>query len=130
MKNDSNNRTGPITIVGNANVIGDNSSASVTGDNVSARAEIYSTTHNTGPQLEDALVALDEFIYRLAFYQKSLQDAQRIREEALTARTEMTGSAPKWDKVRSILKGVAASVTGVAALTDLMNNVLSMVPHL
>ena len=94
MKNDSNNRTGPITIVGNANVIGDNSSASVTGDNVSARAETYSTTHNTGPQLEDALVALDEFIYRLAFYQKSLQDAQRIREEALTARTEMTGSAP------------------------------------
>ena len=126
MKRDGNGRDGPITITGNANVVGDNSSASFIGDNASARADI----HTAGSQPGDALAALDEFIFRLAFYQGSLRDAQRIQEKALAARVEMTGSAPKWDKIRSILKGIAASVTGVAALTDLMNNVLSMVSHL
>jgi hypothetical protein len=117
MKDDRGSRTGPVNIIGHGNVIGDNSSSKV---NVSA----------TAPRQQEALALLDEFIRRLAFYENSLRDAHHVRQNVIAARKEIARSAPKWDKVRNMLRGVATGVAGVAALADLINNALSIVKHL
>ena len=109
--------TGPITIIGNANVVGNNSSASA-------------DMNITQSQVHDALAALDEFIRQLPYYDSSVSEVPRIRKEVVAARAEMAGPAPKWDRIRSILRGAAASVAEAATLTALINNALTLISHL
>ncbi len=116
VNDDSNGRIRSVSIVGHGNVIGDNSSSRV-------------NVHVTAPQ-QEALAALDEFIRKLDLYKNSVGDVHRVRQDALAARTEIAEPSPKRERIRSLLRGVAASVAGVAALSDLVNNVLSMVAHL
>lgn len=116
MNSDSVGRIRSVSISGHGNVIGDNSSSIV-------------NVHVTAPQ-QEALVVLDEFIRKLDFYENSVGDVHRVRRHALAARTEIAKPLPKWERVRSLLKGVAASVAGVAALSDLVNNALSIAAHL
>jgi hypothetical protein len=79
---------------------------------------------------QEALAVLDEFVRKLDLYGNSVRDIHRVRQDAITARAEITESVPKWERVRSLLGGVATSVAGVAALADLVNNALSIVAHL
>jgi hypothetical protein len=117
VKSDDSRKTGPLTIIGHGNVVGDHSKSDV---------DISVTESGS----EEALAALDEFIRRLALYENSIRDSHRVWEDAMAARMEMAQAAPKWERVRSILKRVATGVAGIATLTDLINNALSLVPHL
>ena len=85
--------------------------------------------HVTAPQ-QEALAVLDVFIRKLDLYENSVGDVHRVRQDALGARMEIAEPVPKWERIRSLLRGVAASVAGVAALSDLVNNALSIVAHL
>lgn len=116
MDGDSDARIRSISISGHGNVIGDNSSSMV-------------NIHATAPQ-QEALAVLDEFIRKLGLYENRIGDFHRIRQDALDARTEIAEPLPKWKRIRSLLRGLAPSVAGVAALSDLVNNALSIVAHL
>jgi hypothetical protein len=116
MNSDNVGRIRSVNISGHGNVIGNNSSSWV-------------NVHVTAPQ-QEALAVLDEFIRKLDLYEKSISDVHRVRQGALAARTEIAEPLPKWERIRSLLRGVAASVAGVAALSDLVNNALSIVAHL
>jgi hypothetical protein len=72
-------------------------------------------------------ILLDDFINSLELYDHSLADPQFVRESAVEARAEVARPSPKWDSVRPMLARIAAGVTGVAALTDAINNIQSLV---
>jgi hypothetical protein len=102
-----------INISGHGNVVGNNSSSNV---------------NITAPP--DLLTALDKLISSLASHESSIPDGSRIRSDAEAARYEIAKPAPRWDRVREILGRVAKGVAGVTALTGLIDNILTMIPHL
>jgi hypothetical protein len=69
---------------------------------------------------------LDDFIRSLRLYNDSLPDPQAVLESAVEARAEVAQSSPRWDVVRRMLTGIAAGVSGVAALTEAINNIQSL----
>lgn len=78
----------------------------------------------------DAAAMLDEFIRLLDTHQSSVADAADIRESAAAARAELVEPSPRWHIVRGLLRGIAAGVTGVSALTEAINNIRALVEHL
>src|SRR5262249_6892200 len=88
-----------------------------------ARAEV-----NLSPASQDDIRAsLDDFIRLLGFYGDSLPDLPGVSKTATEARAEVARPSPKWQAVRRMLANIAAGVADVAALTDAINNVQSLV---
>ncbi|HEY3953105.1 MAG TPA: hypothetical protein VGM53_07005 [Streptosporangiaceae bacterium] len=77
----------------------------------------------------DAVELLDNFIAALAQYHAVIDDPAAITESAELARTELERPSPRWHAVQSLLKGIAAGVTGVSALTDLISKILALIPR-
>lgn len=75
-------------------------------------------------------VLVDEFIQLLSTYESSILDASGIRESAVAIRDELTEPSPRWPIVRGLLKGIAAGITGVSALSAAVNNIQALVLHL
>lgn len=90
-----------------------------------------STSVNVGGQPEQAQAAtrLDEFLELLAEHEDDVPDAGSARECAAAAKDELAAPAPRWSMVRGLLKGAAAGVAGVAALTDAISNILTLISH-
>lgn len=83
------------------------------------------------PHMRDELSALlDEFMHSLERYGDAIGDAERVRKSVLDARAEVARPSPKWQAVRQTLTRIAASVAGVAALTDAINNIQALVAHI
>lgn len=97
-------------------VIGNESSVSIETDRSTAQ--------------RDAAAMLDEFMRLLEVHQSSVADVADIRESAAVARAELAEPSPRWHVVRSLLRGAAAGVTGVSALTEAINNVQALIAHL
>jgi hypothetical protein len=79
---------------------------------------------------EEVDILLDDFIRSLGLYNDSLADPQGVRESAVEARAEVARPSPKWLAVRRMLTRVSAGVAGVAALTDAINNIQSLVARI
>jgi len=123
LNTEASRRNGTINIVGHGNVVGDGSTSNV---NITAPSEV----HVSAPSAAELLAALDEFILALDQHKSAISDSRHVREGTAAARQEMAQSAPRWDLVRSILTGVAKSVSGVATLTTMITNILAIMPHL
>lgn len=108
----SNRWVGEVT--GTGIVIGDNSSASV------VMGQMQSST-----QIELSQ-KLGDFIDLLARHEGSVEDATDVRKALLEAQREVAESAPRWPILRTLLRGIAVSVSGVTALTEAMNNILAL----
>jgi hypothetical protein len=113
MRSEGSRQNMSVVINGDGNVIGDNSSSYVS---------------KTAPP--EILAALNDFIVSLARYAHDVPDSHRVRADAEAARSELAKPKPRWDRVRDALGKVANGVAGVAALSDLVNNVITMLPHL
>jgi hypothetical protein len=86
------------------------------------------------PQLmqPELIRSLDKFVELLEQYEGSIEDASGVRESVMEVQQEIGKPMPRWAFVRTLLKGIAASVAGVATLTDAIVNVLtiaSKAPH-
>jgi hypothetical protein len=83
------------------------------------------------PQVRhDLLGKLDEILSLLDDHAGSVADAAGVREAIEEAESEVRKPSPRWSIVRTLLRGVAVPVAGVAALTEVVNNVLEIVSHL
>jgi len=82
------------------------------------------------PTRDEVNTLLDDFIRALGVYGASVSDPQGVRETALEARKEVARPSPKWQAVRRMLTTMAAGVAGVAALTDAVNNIQSVVARI
>jgi hypothetical protein len=82
------------------------------------------------PDPEHVAGLVDEFIQLLSRYESSIVDAAGIRESAVAARDELTEPSPRWPIVRGLLKGIAAGVAGVSALSAAVNNIQALILHL
>jgi hypothetical protein len=78
----------------------------------------------------DLLGKLDEFMGLLARHADSVEDAASVRESVEAVASEVRKPSPRWSIVRTLLRGVIGPVTGVAVLTEVINNVLEIVSHL
>lgn len=94
----------------------------------------HGSTASVGPGLppaqRDAIELLSEFIRLLDSFEDAVPDAADIHEAAEAAKTEAEQPSPRWGAVRGLLKGIAASVAGVSALTDAIKNIQDLVAHL
>lgn len=79
---------------------------------------------------EELVTLLNTFIQSLGSYDNALSNSLAIREAAEAARAEAKRPSPRWRVIRGLLKGIAASVSSVAALTDAINNLEVLVAHL
>ena len=82
------------------------------------------------PAQEKAVEMLEDFVRLLGLFEGAVPDASDIREAAEAAKVEAGEPSPRWGAVRGLLRGIAASVAGVAALTDAIKNVQDLVTHL
>lgn len=78
----------------------------------------------------DAVAMLDEFIRLLQIHQSSVTDADDIRESAAATRAELAEPSPRLHIVRGLLRGIAASVAGVSALAEAINNIQVLIAHI
>jgi uncharacterized protein DUF5955 len=113
MKSEGSWQNMSVEINGDGNVVGNNSSSYVS---------------KTAPP--EILTALNDFIRSLARYGNDVPDSRRVRADAEAARSEVAKPEPRWDRVRQALGKVANGVAGVAALSDIVNNIINMLPHL
>jgi hypothetical protein len=79
------------------------------------------------PEHPELIDGLNNLIELLAQHKDSVEDESGLRESIVEARQEVEKPTPRWAFVRTLLKGVAASVTGVQALTDAVGNILTIV---
>ncbi len=89
-----------------------------------------SVNQSSPPTQEELIGLLDEFIRSLGSYDDTLFNSHSIRESAIAARTEAARPSPRWRVIRRLLKGIAASVSGVATLTDAINNLEALVARI
>lgn len=82
------------------------------------------------PTQAQAIAMLDEFVRLLDSFESPVPDASDIREAAEAVKAEAEEPSPRWGIVRSLLKGIAASVAGVSALTDAIKNIQDLVAHI
>ena len=78
----------------------------------------------------DAIELLGEFIRLLDSFEDAVPDAADVHEAAEAAKAEAEKPSPRWGAVRGLLKGIAASVAGISALTDAIRNIQDLVAHL
>jgi hypothetical protein len=78
----------------------------------------------------ELLGKLDEFMALLSRHADSVEDAASVRQSVAEAESEVRKPSPRWSIVRTLLRGVAAPVAGVAALTEVINNALGILSHL
>jgi len=89
------------------------------------------SVNQTVPSMHvEVIVQLDEFIRSLGSYGNSLTDAHDIRECAAAARAEAAEPTPRWHVVSRLLKRIAASVASVAALTEAISNIQTLIAHI
>jgi hypothetical protein len=79
---------------------------------------------------QGAAAMLDEFIRLLEAHQSSVPDASGVQESATAARRELSDRSPRWPVVRGLLRGVAAGVTGVSALADIIDKIQALIAHM
>jgi hypothetical protein len=120
MNNSGNDGDGRIT-VGNI----DNSTGIAIGHG--ARASVNQPRSDAQDEISEMLA---DFIRSLGRYLDYVEDAKDIQETAIDARTEVMRPSPKWQVVRRMLTTIAASVAGVAALTDAINNIQALVERI
>lgn len=82
------------------------------------------------PAQRDAIELLSQFIRLLDSFGDAVPGAADVHEAAEAAKAEAEEPSPRWGAVRSLLKGIAASVAGVSALTDAIMNIQDLVTHL
>lgn len=78
----------------------------------------------------EAVALLDKFMRLLDSYADSVPDAVGARESAVAARDEVEEPSPKWHVVRGLLKGIGPGIAGFAELTEIIDNLLKLVPHI
>jgi hypothetical protein len=82
------------------------------------------------PQAQlDLVTLLVEFLDLLKRHEESIEDASSVRESAIAVKSEAEKPSPKWGVVRGLLRGIAASVARVDALTEAVNNIQILVTH-
>jgi len=69
---------------------------------------------------------LEEFTDLVAHHEGAVEDAPNVRKAVQEAQREVAQSAPRWPILHMLFRGIAASVSGVAALTDAMNGILTL----
>jgi hypothetical protein len=79
------------------------------------------------PMQPELIRSLDKLIELLEQYESSIEDEPGLRESIMEARREIGKPMPRWAFVRTLLRGIAASVAGVSALTDAVGNILTIV---
>ena len=82
------------------------------------------------PAREELIALLNAFMQSLAAYENTLPNSPAVRAAAEAARAEAEKPSPRWRVIRSSLKGIAASVASVAALTDAINNLEALVARI
>ena len=93
--------------------------------------DIYLSVNSPlSPAREELITLLNAFIQSLGSYGDSLSDSPDIIEVAEAARAEAERQSPRWGVIRTWLKGIAASVASVAALTDAINNLQALVDRI
>jgi hypothetical protein len=105
-------------VTGTGIVIGDGSSSSVV------------IGQSLSPIQTELSEKLDDFMDLLTRHEDSVEDARGMRESLVEAQREARQPSPRWPVVRTLLRGIAASVSGVVALTDAMNNILTIIGRL
>lgn len=104
-------------IIGSSDVVIGNNSAIVKGESL--------------PQVRHELLSkLDQLMSLLDGHAGSVEDVAGLREALEEAESEVRKPSPRWSIVRALLRGFVAPVAGVAALTEVLNNVLEIVSHL
>lgn len=112
----SYNKIGDVT--GTGIVIGDGSSSSVVIGQWLSPVQIELSRR------------LDEFMDLLAHHERSMDDAVGVRKSLMEAQREAGDPSPRWPIVRTLLRGIAASVNGVGVLTEAINNILVIVARI
>lgn len=107
-------RTGDVR--GSGIVIGHGSSASV--------------GQTLPPAQHETIAMLEEFVRLLGSFENAVPDASDIREAAEAAKAETKRPSPRWGVVLGLLRGIAAGVAGVSALTDAIKNIQDLVVHI
>lgn len=79
------------------------------------------------PMQSELLGKLDEFMDLLAHHEDLIEDASDVSESLMAAQREAAKPSPRWPVVRTMLRGIAASVSRVATLTDAINSILEIV---
>jgi hypothetical protein len=111
--NASSNSNTNISVSGTGIVIGDGSSVVV--------------GQSPQPIQMELSVELGEFMNLLARHEDAVDDPPGIRECLMQAQREVAEPSPRWPIVRTLLRGIAASVSGAAVLTEAINNILVIV---
>jgi hypothetical protein len=82
------------------------------------------------PAASEALRALDAFTRLLSEHGSEVPDADQVRESADTLKAEIRKKRPNKLLLVSVLRGITASVSGVAALAEAAARIYDAVAHL
>jgi hypothetical protein len=75
----------------------------------------------------DLAAMLEKFLDLLDLYKPFIEDPPSVRESAVAVRSEVKKPSPNWGLVRGLLRGIAAGVGGVAALTGAVTNIQNLI---
>lgn len=72
---------------------------------------------------------LDALVNLIDAHADALSDAAPAREAAVMAREEAGGHAPRWARVRNLLRLISPVVADVAALAAAVDNIRGLIPR-
>lgn len=81
------------------------------------------------PEPSELAAAFERFLELLDSHKGFVEDAAGVRESAIEVKSEIEKPSPRLAIVRTLLAGIKASVAGVAALTEAINNIQVLVGH-
>lgn len=97
---------------------------------VAIGTKVSVSVHSPPSPREEVIALLNAFMQSLGPYENTLPNSPAVRAAAEAARAEAEKRSPRWSVIRSSLRGIAASVASVAALTDAINNLEALVAHI
>lgn len=77
----------------------------------------------------EVIAMLDDLTRSVDAYANSLDDAAEIQASLLAARKEAGRKAPRWDRIRDVLKRVGPAVAGISALSQTVSDIWALVSH-
>lgn len=94
----------------------------------------HHSSASVGPSLsatqQQLAMLLKEFTELLAHHAGDVPDAADVRESVQVAIRETEGPSPRWRFVRTLLKGIQASVAGASTLAAAITNMQTILDHL
>ncbi|HSZ38497.1 MAG TPA: DUF5955 family protein [Trebonia sp.] len=92
-------------------------------------AQASSVRQSSPTDPERIAAMLETLADQINAHADDLADAEPAREAAEVARAEAASQAPRWTRVRSMLRLIGPAVAGVAELTQAVDNIRELIPR-